>query len=420
MLEKSNPILWNVQFCLLYLSRILKVMGENIATIAVVWLLIEMGGDALSSSILFVCSSVPRTLFGPFVSPLLSNEKYQQWIFFSDLFRAITLGLVPILYLSNHLYLWLFFLLVTLQASTGAIYSQSVIALLPRIVAKENIQRANAIMQSSSEVIKLVGLAGAGLLIMFMSTTSAIFLTAVLYLVSALIILFVKTSNYYEQNNNLEELSDERKHQNSKNESYLKRLWEGFEIVRQHSLLNSMCLLVIFVNIGMAPWSALSALFVYQELHGDASTLTLLRISTALGALAMGIVLTKVKIKRLGALFVLAGIVEGTSLLVTGLSDWIWMIVFCCFVMGITLTSFDVPEYVIIQTTVPLHQQAQVYSVITMLGNLFVPIAFVSAGIIANWFGISIVVIIGGMVSIISGIIVYKKSSLSKMTLAET
>lgn len=59
-----------------------KSNGENIATIAVVWLLIEMGGDALSSSILFVCSSVPRTLFGPFVSPLLSNEKYQQWIFF--------------------------------------------------------------------------------------------------------------------------------------------------------------------------------------------------------------------------------------------------------------------------------------------------------------------------------------------------
>jgi len=405
--------LWEPNFTLLFLSRFAKVMADNITAIAVVWLLIEMGGSAMSTALLYACNLVPQTVLSSLVSPLLSRGRLTHWMFASEVVRGALVAVMPVLAMTGQAVpFWLLFTLVFLQSATGAFYSPASVALLPKIVRPAQIQKANALMQSSSEVVTLLGLAGAGLLITLLSAETTLLLAAGMFLLSALLVTVVRTNPEVKKPGDAEEADQEA------GLSYWQRIRSGFTILRQHKLLYAVAVTALFLNIGVAPWTALAAIFVAQDLSGDADLLTLLRGSTALGAFLMGLVLTKVNIRRQGALFLLAGAVEGVMFAMIGSSPWLWLSMIGCFVFGICLTAINVPEMVIIQTTVPAHQQAQVYSVIMTLSIGLLPFAYLAAGWLADVVGNRPVIIGGGVLILVAALVVRLGTGLAGLTVA--
>lgn len=402
--------LWQSSFLLLLLSRFLKVMADNFALIAVVWLLIEMGGGALASSIFYVSTLVPQTMLAPFLSPLFVRGRLQSWMFASDATRGILVLIVPLCYQFDLLPIWWFFTLVILQSATGSIYNPASVALLPRIVDPARLQQANAILQSNSEVVALIGLAGAGVALTLLSTTTTLLITGVMFLLSAVLVVLIRPHR--------QETAQEAEHQEpplpEKGMSYWQRTGEGFRVVRRHKLLYGMSVYALFMNIGLAPWTALAALYVAQDLQGSAATLTLLRASTSIGALLAGLLFARLKVRSYGMLFIMAGIAEGIAFSVLGFAPWMWLIVACCFVLGVTLTAINIPEVVIVQSTVPAHQQAQVYSVVLMISVLFLPIFYLISGALAQWVGIGTVITCGGIISVLAGIVTLYFTPLSK------
>ncbi|NGQ94203.1 MFS transporter [Brevibacillus sp. SYP-B805] len=385
--------LWHRSFALLFASRAVKDLADGFASIAFVWLLVESGGNALGTSILFFCSVVPQMLLSSFVSPLLTKGRLQQWMFASDGFRALAILLVPVCHLLGALPLWLFFVSAVLQSAIGSLYPPASVALLPRVVAQEQLQQANALLQSSSQVITIIGLAGAGVVIQLFSAPVTLMVTAALFLLSALLILLVRTGHV-----------NRRDAAPAEKESYLAQVKQGFSIVRRHPLLFGLNLFAVCLNVGGAPFLALAPIYVTEHLNGDASTLTMLRAGVAIGALGMGLLLTRVKIRRHGALFTYAGIAGGLSTMAMGLTEQLPLVLFACLVSGMAVSAINVPEMVIVQTVVPPRQQAQVFSVLMTFSFALLPPAILLSGQLASWLGAAEVILLGGTVTVISGI----------------
>jgi DHA3 family macrolide efflux protein-like MFS transporter len=400
--------LWQRSFSLLFASRAVKDVADGFASIAFVWLLIESGGNALSTSILFFCSFVPQMLISSFVSPILGKGRLQHWMFASDAFRAVAVIIVPLCYFLGILPLWLFFVSALLQSMIGSLYAPASVALLPRVVHREQLQSANAFFQSSSQVVMIIGLAGAGAVIQLFSAPITLIVTAALFLLSALLILLVRTQHDTEHNTMTDQTA-----------SYIQQVKQGFSIVRRNKLLFGLNLYAIFLNVGGAPFLALAPVFVSEHMKGDAATLTILRTGVATGAMAMGLILTKVKIRRHGALFTYAGIIAGFASITMGLSDESWLILLSCLVMGMTISAINVPEMMIIQTSVPSQQQAQVYSVLMTLSFALLPIAILLSGQLAVWLDSANVIAIGGAITVISGLLVLIGTPLAKMQTEE-
>ncbi|UFJ40821.1 MFS transporter [Brevibacillus humidisoli] len=403
--------LWHTRYRYLFFSRTLKDIAENFVSIAVVWLLIESGGDAVSTSLLFLCILLPQMLLSSVVTPLLSRGQLHRWMFASDLFRGLLVLLIPICFYLGSLPLWLFFLVASMESAIGAFYNPASVALLPRVTHSSQLQQANAFLQSSSQVVSLLGLAGAGALVTLLSASATLVIAAVVFVLSAFIILLARPDK--------EQHSAEAGSITTEKRPYHQRVGEGFRIVKKHKLIFGLAVFAIFLNLGSAPFLSLSAIFVAEDLGGDAATLTLLRASIALGALLMGLLLTRITIKRQGLLFVWAGIISGLAYLLVGLSPWLWMIVVSCFLFGVTQTAINVPEMMIVQTTVPQHQQAQVYGVLMTISFALLPFAIIAAGPLAAAYSSSMIIAAGGVLIVISGVLVYLFTPLAKLQLED-
>lgn len=401
----ASPKLWQLPYTLLFVSRVSQDLAHGFASIAFVWLLVENGGDAVSTSILFFSSLVPQMLLSSFISPLLTKGKLQHWMFYSDTIRAAAVLAIPVSFAFDALPLWLFFASALIQSAVAALYLPASVALLPRVIEKHHIQAANAFQQSSSQVVVILGLAGAGAVIQFFSAVATLVITAGLLFLSAFLILLVRDKKVPVQ----QAVAEEKKMR------YLEQVKEGYTIVRQHKLLFGLNLFAIFLNLGSTPFMALTPIYVTDYLHGDAATLTMIRTSLAVGALLMGLFLAKVNIPQQGALFTYAGIVSGATLSLMGTTDAIWFILLASFLKGMTISAINVPELVIVQTTVPQHQQAQVFSILTTFSFALIPFASLASGQLAAWIGPEKVIALGGWITLLSGVAVLLFTSLAKM-----
>lgn len=398
--------LWNSNFTNLFLSRVVKVTGDNFALISLMWLIIEMGEGAIGVALLLTVTILPQALLGPVISPLMQKKHLARWMFYSDIIRAIMIVSIPLLYSIGLLELWLLLIMVIFQSATGSSYNPASVAIIPQIVIKDHIQKANAILQSSYEIVTLISVTVAGFFVSLINVQNTLLVTGILFFISAVLARYIKQE--------IEDKTNVTKNDVQK-ESYIKKLAHGFKLVKNHKLLFTLTLYAIFMNIGLAPWSALSAVFVSEILESGASVYSLIRGTTAVGALLMGLLLSKVKVQRYGLLFILAGIVEGLSFLITGISTFLPIIFVCAFIFGMTVSAVNVPELVIIQTSVSEEDQPQVYAIITMLSVTMLPISYIISGYLANYIGIGKVIALGGLIEFLAGVYFLLFSGLAKI-----
>ncbi len=135
MQSTGSSRLWQLPYTLLFVSRVLQDLAHGFASIAFVWLLVENGGNAVSTSILFFCSLVPQMLLSSLVSPLLAKGKLQNWMFYSDTIRAAAVLAIPLFFAFDALPLWLFFASALIQSAVASVYLPASVALLPLHVA---------------------------------------------------------------------------------------------------------------------------------------------------------------------------------------------------------------------------------------------------------------------------------------------
>jgi predicted MFS family arabinose efflux permease len=141
---------------------------------------------------------------------------------------------------------------------------------------------------------------------------------------------------------------------------------------------------------------------------------SILRGVAAVGAFMMGFALAKVKIKRFGLFFIVAGMIEGAAFFITGMSTWLPVVLLASFIFGAAVSAINVPEMVIIQTSVDQDDQPQVYAVINASSNVFLPLAAVVSGVLAERFGAGPVIAGGGVLEILSGIAIFLFTGLAK------
>ncbi|CAM5446659.1 hypothetical protein BSAF29S_05799 [Bacillus safensis subsp. safensis] len=236
-MEKMNlsESVWNKRFTSLFISRLIKNTGESFAFTSVLWLLILRGDGALGTGLLLAVTVLPSSLLAPILGPLMKKHHLSKWMFASDVVRATIVLIIPLLHFSHLLPLWLLISLMVIQSATGAAYNPASVAILPQIVPKHLIQKANAILQSSFEIVALAAVMVAGLLVKLIGPADTLLITTALFVISGLFIIGVKLKK-----------TDEEKAAGIKQakNTYLYNLKRGFLVVKNHHILFALTLLL--------------------------------------------------------------------------------------------------------------------------------------------------------------------------------
>jgi MFS family permease len=178
----------------------------------------------------------------------------------------------------------------------------------------------------------------------------------------------------------------------------MENLREGYRYAFGFPPIRSLLLLITLVSLTGASYTQLLPIFAEQILHGDALTQGFLLSAAACGALAGAVYLAgRRSVRGLGRVIAWAPAVFGAGLIALGLSPLLWLSLAVMPVIGLGLMVQMASTNTVLQTIVDDDKRGRVMSFYSMAFMGMVPLGSLLAGILANWIGAPLTVILGGI-----------------------
>lgn len=191
--EKAKLPFATIRFTL---SSSLSLLGNSVAGVIIPLVLLARTGDALAAGTLALICAVPQMIVGLVGGALLDRINRRDVSIVSDFVSAMSVALLPLVDLIWGLnFTW--FVVLGLLGAIGDIPGMTARdTLVPEVVKSDNVdlQRYLGITQSLESLVTIVGPALAALLIGFGSDSSALWVTAALSSLAALVTLTLPRS----------------------------------------------------------------------------------------------------------------------------------------------------------------------------------------------------------------------------------
>ena len=150
--------------------------------VAFPWLVYQKTGSAFSTGVVLALYTLPYVLFGPFAGVVIDRFNKRRLMIVADLVRA---GLVLTVALVAHPGLPFVFAISFAMASVAVFFDPCKLSLLPDIVQRRQLVRANSLLTMGENLSEIIGYSVAGLVAYYFSTRIAFAADSGTFLVSA-------------------------------------------------------------------------------------------------------------------------------------------------------------------------------------------------------------------------------------------
>lgn len=250
--EKSRlslpAVLRRRDFRLLWIGEAISLLGDQFYLIALPWLVLQLTGDALAMGAVLALGGIPRALFMLVGGALTDRFSPRNVMLTSNLLRLGLVSVLAVIVITGAIQLWMLFAFALLFGLADAFFFPAQSAIIPRLVAGEQLETANAIMQGTMRLSLFAGPALAGGLIALLggsATTGAIetvpdmsgigvafVFDALTFLVSALTLLRIRP------------IQGSLAAQEAGADSLLSAIQQGLEYVWEHLSLRTVFMLI--------------------------------------------------------------------------------------------------------------------------------------------------------------------------------
>ncbi len=174
-------------FSALWAGQLISLIGDRIHQVAIAFVVLYATGSPIALGIVFFVATIPNLLFGAIAGTLVDRWDHREVMIVSDLLRASLVLLLPIAASVN---LLLVYPLVFLITTISVFFRPAKGAMLPRIVAEEDLVAANSAMWIAETFADIGGYAIAGLFVALLGPQLplAFWADAVTYVASAILI----------------------------------------------------------------------------------------------------------------------------------------------------------------------------------------------------------------------------------------
>ena len=151
----------NKQYRLLWLSQVISQTGDWFNLIASAALVAHLSGSGLAIGGLFLARLLPPFVLSPLVGVVADRFDRRKILIASDLLR--TLVVLNFLFVRSEQDIWLLYALTVLQLSISAFFEPTRAALVPSLVARQDLVTANALDGTTWSTMLALGAALGGL-----------------------------------------------------------------------------------------------------------------------------------------------------------------------------------------------------------------------------------------------------------------
>jgi hypothetical protein len=185
--SSSLALLHRRDFRRVFLAASASELGDSLHYIALMWFAFERGGAAGVIAVR-LADSMPAILFGLHGGIAADRFSRKRLMVSADLVRAAVLVPVAVAGLTGHLPIWGLAVAAFMLEAAASYFDPAYGALLPTLVDRHNVQRANGLVQSTLQSISIGGRGLAALLVAFLPVSAFFAVNSASFVVSALLL----------------------------------------------------------------------------------------------------------------------------------------------------------------------------------------------------------------------------------------
>ncbi len=135
---------WKYRFFILITGQSISVIGSTAVQFSVIWWLSTLTASPMVLAYAGLAAYVPQILLGPLSGVWIDRFDRKKVIILSDLFTGGVSTLFAILLLTAEPPIWVFYILLGMRAVGSVFHAPALQAVVPAVVPKEELIRANA------------------------------------------------------------------------------------------------------------------------------------------------------------------------------------------------------------------------------------------------------------------------------------
>jgi MFS family permease len=262
-------------------AAFLSSVGDGVLSAALPFHVYVVTGSVLATTAMFMARIVPSLVLAPFAGVLVDRWDRRTTQIWSDFARgAVVAGLAVAQSVDT---VWLVYLLAFMESSVSQVARPAVAALVPALVGREELARANSVSSVRWHVSLILGFPLGGALLAIAGFPFVVIIDATSYIVSGVLLLGIKPHAY--------RFRASSPKPSQPNGGFRDQLIEGFRAVAMHRRVAFPVIVFGVLGIASGVVNPLLAPFVKTVLDGGPIEFGWLAASQGVGGMAGGILL---------------------------------------------------------------------------------------------------------------------------------
>jgi MFS family permease len=388
----NNNLFRNRDFVIIWGGQSISILGDNLFGLALLWWVVSVTGSGTAMSSVALAGALHRIFLAPLLGVSVDRIDRRLLMTLTNLVNGVITLIMAVLFWQGTFSLWVILVSAALMGAVSTLHSPAFEASIPAIVGKDDLVRANSLMQSANSIVGLVTPAISGVIIAVAGVGTAVLIDAVTFFIAALSLLFVNIPK-------LETASSARA-------SVLREAMVGFRFVSAHGLLLPMLVFFSVINLTLAPMSVALPILVLTVLKGGPTLMGLFGSFQSAGVLAVSTLLSAYPgiAKRTGLVLVMSIVGIGLSTAVIGLVPSSIALLGGAVTMGMTVILANVASQSIWQREVPAELRGRVFAARTALSSGLRPLGLAVTGPLTDLVGSQWLIGAAGLLCALAGL----------------
>jgi DHA3 family macrolide efflux protein-like MFS transporter len=398
---KQHTSSWAMSFFTIWVGQALSLIGSGLGGFALVWWLTDTTRSATVLATASLVQVLPGVILGPFVGALVDRWNRRTVMILADTAIALFSAWLAFLFWTEALQIWHVYVIMFVRAVGGTFHWPAMQASTSLMVPKEQLSRVAGMNQTLQGILNIVSPPlGAFLMTLLpLHGIMAIDVATAAFAIAPLFVVYIPQPERREVANGAQEAKP----------SIWQDVKEGFLYIWRWQGLFIVLLIATLLNLLINPGFSLVPILVTEHFGGRAAQLAWMNSAWGLGAVAGGLTLSvwggfrrRIHTSLLGMLGMSLGV------LIVGFvpSSAFWLGLFGMFLAGFMNPITNGPFFAILQDVVAPDMQGRVFTVIMSISAGASPLGMAVAGPVADWLGVQIWFVVGGIVGLLIGVCV--------------
>lgn len=294
----------NLDFRLLWIGSGISLLGDQFYFIALPWLALKMTGSGVILGILLMVSGIPRAIFMLFGGVASDRISPRSILLVTTTVRMFLVAIISVLVYKDLINVWHLYVISFLFGVADAFSLPASQALIPMLVSKEQLSRANSLLAGSAQLTTIAGPLPAAFVLRIWGMATAFAIDAVSFLFAIGAIFRLRSLPPVEQ---------------PAQQSFWNQLSEGLRYVGSNTTIRAFMLLVTASNLAVTGPLNIGLLIIAKERFSSVSALGTMMSSLALGSLVGALLPSVLKFQpRRGPLVLVFSVVLGLEIISLG------------------------------------------------------------------------------------------------------